>query len=239
MTIKKPKRGPVPQDALDYFEAKELEPAFDYAEVWREEHDLNFTVAKVMELDILADVQDSLTKAIEEGQSFRKWAKGVDATLDKSGWSALGGDRTKPHRLRTIYDTNMRQARAVGQWQRVEKTTDSHPYLQYNLGPSERHRPEHEALEGTILRADDDFWDSWMPINGWSCKCYVTQVTERRLEREGGLSETPEIEMVDFVEPKTGKKGRVPKGIDPGFDHNPGKERKEKLDELLKEREDK
>ena len=50
-----------------------------------------------------------------------------------------------PRRLKTIYSTNMRTARAAGQWERIQRTKATHPYLLYELGPSGEHRPEHVA----------------------------------------------------------------------------------------------
>lgn len=232
----KPKRGPISQEAIDFLEGKGLQPEFSYLNVWREEHDNAFTVAKVMEQDILADVQDSLVKVLKEGTTFREWAKGINEVLDKSGWSAYGEGRTRTARLNVIYDTNLRQARAVGQWQRIERTKEFRPYLRYALGPAEKHRPEHESWAGTILPVDDPWWDDHMPINGWLCKCHVIQETQRVVDRRGGPSpEAPESPLEDWKNPKTGKVEKVPKGIDPGFNYNPGKNRKQVLDNIRKD----
>lgn len=217
----------VPQEALDYFKAKGLRPGFSYLDVWREEHDHSFTVAKLMEKNLLADVRASVQSALEEGTPFRQWAEEIKPTFDKSGWSTYGTEHDTPRRLKTIYDTNMRVARAVGQWQRVERTKIALPYLKYELGPSENHRDEHVewAEAPTILPVDDPWWEEHYPPNGFGCKCFVRQISRDEAASLGGVTDAPEVEYVEWVNPKTGEHIQVPKGVDPGWDRNPGQER--------------
>lgn len=159
--------GPPPKEALDYFEAKGLKVGFDYTDVWKEEHHAAFTAAKILELDILNDLRVSIEGALEEGIPFQEWQKTADMVLDKSGWSDYHEDTPKKHRLKTIYDANMRVARSVGQWQRIERTKKVLPFLVYELGPSAHHREWHEAWAGTTLPIDDPFWDDHYTPNGW------------------------------------------------------------------------
>lgn len=216
--------GPVPKEALEWFKKKGLRPAFSHLEVWKEEHARAFTIAKVMERDILEHVQTELTKALAEGRTFEDWRKEVWPQLQKSGWLAhaktVGG---VPRRLRTIYDTNMRTSRAHGQWQRIQRTKKVLPFLMYALGPSERHREEHVAWAGTILPVDDPWWDEHYCPNGWGCKCHTIQLGRREVERRGGPSERPKVERVRWKNKVTGKSELIPKGIDPGWNYNPGK----------------
>lgn len=144
----------------------------------------------------------------------------------------------------------MRTARAAGQWERIQRTKDTHPSLLYQLGPSKEHRPEHVEWHGLLLHVDDPFWREHFPPNGWGCKCWVRQVSRReaaRLEKSGitapepkpvlgadGIptghvdqsrkvpvrTERPKAVYVDFKNKRTGVEERVPKGIDPGF-HRP------------------
>lgn len=161
--------GPVPKDALEFFQNKGLEPSFNYSDVWQEEHAASFTVAKVLELDILATVRGMVERAIEDGQTFETWRKDAKDLLDQSGWSEYNKEKSTKSRLRVIYDTNMRTARACGQWQRIERTKTVLPFLTYGLGPSLRHREEHEAWAGTTLPIDDPWWESHQPPSGYLC----------------------------------------------------------------------
>lgn len=222
----------MPKEALDYFAAKKLQPGFSYLDVWKQEHTYAFTVAKLMEKDLLADVRRSVEKALKEGLTFDQWSSEIESVFDDSGWSAYGDEAQKPSRLKTIYNTNMRVARSAGQWERIERTKKTQPYLQYMLGPSEKHRQEHVdwAEAPTILPVDDPFWDDHMPPNGWGCKCYVIPLSARAADRAGGETDSPDDgSTYEWKNPATGETEEIPVGIDPGWNYNPGKDREDQL----------
>lgn len=256
--------GPVPKEALDYFRAKGIKPGFSHLDVWREEHASAFTVAKAMEVDLLQDIRGELDRALAEGRTFEDFKKSLAPKLQEHGWWGKGevidpltGKRRlaqlgSPRRLRVIYETNMRTARAAGQWERIQRTKQSHPFLLYQLGPSREHRPEHVGFHGLLLPVDDPFWGTHMPPNGWGCKCRVRQISKveaGRLERDGisapepeqeinpetGLptghlqrsrfpvrTKAPAIRTREWTNKRTGEVHQVPEGIDPGWDYNPG-----------------
>ncbi len=192
--------GPVPRGAIDYIAHKDLRPGFHYQDVWGAEHAHGFTVAKMMKLDLLSDTQASLAAAAANGETFRSWAQKIRPTLEKRGWwgvkqmvDPLTGKTQSvqlgsARRLRTIFGSNMRAARAAGQWQRIQRNKATSPYLLYQLGPSIHHRPWHVALAGTLLPVDDPTWDAIYPPKGYGCKCWVLAVTHSghaRLQRDG------------------------------------------------------
>lgn len=185
-------------------------------------------------MDVLRTIRESVDTALTEGKTFQSFKKDLTPTLQKLGWwgvkdmvDPVTGETVEaqlgsPRRLRVIYRTNLRTARAAGQWQRAQRTKKSHPYLIYQLGPSERHRPEHVRWNGLILPIDADFWKTHYPPNGWGCKCRVRQVTKREADRLGGESRPPHITRSKWINERTGEIMMVPKGIDPGWDHNFG-----------------
>lgn len=221
--------GPIPKEALAYFIAKGIKPGFRYTDVWREKHNIAFTIAKMMEVDILTTVQESLAKALEDGIPFEEWRKDIKPMFDRSGWTEYNPERAELHRMKVIYQTNMRSARSVGQWDRIQRTKKTQPYLQYNLGPSKRHRPVHVTWAGLVLPADHPFWDEAYPPNGYGCKCWILQMSKRRADSAGGVSRAPPRVTEPWKNPKTGEVEFVRKGIQPGFDHNPGKGRKKAI----------
>lgn len=255
--------GPVPQEAIDYLAAKKLKPGFDYRDVWRDEHAGAFTVAKMMHLDMLSDMRDSLVEALKKGSTLRQWSKQITPELQKRGWwgtqeatDPLTGKSGivqlgSPRRLQTIYEANLRTARAAGQWERIQRTASTHPYLLYQLGPSAHHRPQHVAWSGTMLPIEDEFWRYAMPPNGYGCKCWTRQVSlgEYGRLRDNGYQdplapmelndkglptghrvqqllpvklESPKLTWRNWINKRTGQIERVPDGIDPGWDTNPG-----------------
>ncbi len=217
--------GPVPKEALEFFQKKGLKPGFSYLDVWKEEHSVAFTVAKIMELDILGTLRGTLERALEDGTTFAQFRKDVETLMDRSGWSDYGDEKSKKHRLRVIFDTNMRMAHSKGQWERIERTKSALPYLLYGLGPVKtKHREVHAGWAGLVLPVDDPFWDVAMPQNAYLCACWVRQVGAGEANRLG-VDESPKLEMERWEHPKTGAVEMVPKGIHPGFNYNPGKSR--------------
>ena len=257
-------RGPVPADVLAYWRAKGLRVGFDYRDVWEEEHDLAFSAAKLMRRDVLAAMKDELERAIRDGVPFDQWRKEIEPRMKSLGWWDVHEVRdpqtgavarvNPPARLATIYATNMRTARAVGQYDRIQRNKRTRPYLLYQVGPSERHREQHLAWHGLLLPVDDPFWDTHFCPNGWGCKCSLRAVSRREadaLEADGVLAPNPEpvlddngqttghvldqrvavrreappVKLVPWENKRTGKVEFVPEGIDPGFQHTPGEGR--------------
>ncbi len=122
-------------------------------------------------------------------------------------------------RLRTIYNTNKRTARASGRWQRIQKTKDRFPYLEYRKSLSENKRLDHKLYYGLVLPVDSPIWKEIFPPNGYGCKCRTRQLTAKEAEALG-ISDDFELEFEDFENPRTGKTIQVPKGIEPSFAHN-------------------
>ena len=229
--------APVPKEALEYFRLRAPKVGFDYRDVWLQEHAHAFTVAKAMEVEILMDIREALSKAIAEGRTLAQFRKDLTPLLQRRGWwgkkvmtDPLTGKQVvaqlgSPRRLRTIYRANLRAARAAGVWQRAQRTKWGHPYFLYQLGPSKEHRKEHSDWAGTLLPVDDPWWNDHFPPNGWGCKCSVRQVSRREAGRRGGPTSRPARNPEERVNRRTREVQIVDKGIDPAWASNPGKAR--------------
>lgn len=235
--------GPPPEVAR-FFRNKGIKDSFGFEDVEPEEHAVAFAVAKATKADVLEDIRAAVQRVIDEGQTLAQFERDLKPVLEAKGWwgrkvmtDPLTGEEREvqlgsPRRLRTIYNANLRSARAAGQWERIERTKRLLPFLEYRLGPSENHRPAHQAKQGLILPVDDPFWDEWMPPNGWGCKCWVRQITRAEAERRG-VSEAPTVPTRDYENKRTGEVRPVPAGIDPGWDRNPAKLRRQGVDRIL------
>jgi SPP1 gp7 family putative phage head morphogenesis protein len=225
-----------PAEALAFFKSKGLKATFDWRDMLGEEHATAFTVAKMADLDLLADVQASLEDALAQGISFRSWSDTIIPVLQSKGWwgreavtDPLTGETIvaqlgSPGRLKTIFRTNVQSSYAAGHWQQIQANKDVAEYLLYDAVDDHRTRPEHAAWDGTILPVDDDFWRTHYPPNGWNCRCGVIQLAEEELE-DLGLTPSPKAPNAgkySWTNPRTGKTLQVPKGLDPGWDTNPG-----------------
>ena len=231
----------IPHEAIEYITSKGLATSYNWAEIYAEEHASKFTVAKIMELDILDSIHQSVIDAVAEGQTFHTFKKGMLEKLGEEGWGTYAqkdevtGEeltRLSDKRLKKVYQVNKTQSYHTGSWHRFETNKATHPYLRYRLGSSLKHRPEHQRFENLVLPVDDPFWQTHMPMNGWGCRCWVQSLTRDKAEK-AGISDSPKIEYHDWENKSTGRKHKVPKGISPGFEYNVGRHREHKALEMV------
>ncbi|PLY04893.1 MAG: hypothetical protein C0625_15390 [Arcobacter sp.] len=190
-----------PDKNIAFLQEKGISLTFDYKEIQKEAHQKAFTVAKIMKLDVLADIQNSLVSAQKEGKSFKKWKKEIAPLLQKKGWwgekevlnPKTGEIKTTyigSRRLRTIFETNMRTAHAVGRANNIYNSTNE--YIQYIAILDWKTRPDHASLNGIVKHKNDIFWKNYFPPNGWGCRCYVISLSKKDLERKGLKVDTKE-----------------------------------------------
>ena len=224
-----------PKEAVEYFRQKGSRIGFDYRDVWQQEHQAAFTVAKAMQIDLLKDIRDAVDSAIINGTTFADFKTTLLPNLVKRGWwgkqtmvdpltqEARDVQLGSPRRLKVIYDTNLRTAHAEGQWARIQETKAALPFLMYDHTPSAHERKEHAAWDGLVLPADDPWWQSHYPVKAWGCKCRVIQLGQRQLDRQGlTVSSAPETRYVDYTNARTGETQQIPAGVDPAFNYAPG-----------------
>ncbi len=224
-----------PQEAIDYFRQKGYRIGFSYLDVWQQEHQAAFTVAKAMQLDLLQDIRAAVDAALVEGTTLQTFQQRLRPNLVQRGWwgkqevtDPVTGEKVlaqlgSPRRLKVIYDTNLRTAHAEGQWQRIQAARATLPYLMYDHIPSPWERPEHAAWDGLVLRVDDPWWLRHMPVKAWGCKCRVIQLGDRQLKQLGvEAGQAPEESWTEYTNQRSGETQRVPAGVDPAFNYPPG-----------------
>jgi hypothetical protein len=236
--------GLAPNDTVEFFRSKGAYPTSRrWWEVWQEEHARAFTVAGVTDRTVLESVRGSMDKVLAEGGTFEQWKKTIVPQLEQAvkNGTAPEGILTD-QRLRTIYNTNLRMARAAGQWKRIEALKEFAPFLMYFAVKDDHTRALHRiwgGLDGNtqpiILPVDHPAWFIFYPPNGWGCRCNVIQLSQADLDRMG-LTVSSDARLIDIGWPtetsaaKTrdwvrgdGAIEAVPNGIDPGFGYNVGK----------------
>jgi Phage Mu protein F like protein len=237
--------GLKPLETVEFFRAKGTYPiSRRWWEVWQEEHARAFTVAGITKRSVLETVRLSMEKVLSEGGTFEMWKSGILSDLR----TAVENGTAPPNiltdaRLRTIYSTNLRMARAAGQWKRIQGLKDAAPFLMYWAVKDDHTRPLHRVWGGLdtgtkpiVLPVDHPAWSLFYPPNGWGCRCNVIQLSQLDLDRMG-LSVTNDVTLValgwptnhDFsgIDQRDWLRGdgiveQVPNGIDPGFAYNVG-----------------
>ncbi|MBS1599518.1 MAG: minor capsid protein [Bacteroidetes bacterium] len=80
--------------------------------------------------------------------------------------------------LRAEYNTTLGQAQSAVQWVSIEKQKSVLPYLRYSAIEDENTSEICAPLDGITLPVDDPFWDDYMPLNHFNCRCTVQQLSE-------------------------------------------------------------
>lgn len=211
------------EEAIAFFRQKSRVPTEHWTDVWRTAHSRAFMVAGAATDALLQDFQDAIQQALDQGTTLEAFRKQFDDIVEKHGWAYNG---TPGWRSRIIYETNLSTAYSAGRYAQLNDpdVRQAFPYWTYVHGDSQRPRPQHLAWNGMTLRADDPFWESHYPPNGWRCSCRVSATSEASLARRGksGPDTAPPTEYRPWRNPHTGAVHQVPVGIDPGFDYNPG-----------------
>lgn len=225
-----------PAEAIAYLRRKGFRPTFRWQEMWQEDHAKAFTVAKAMRLDILRDIRDEIDRALAEGTTYQDFKKRLTPTLQSKGWwgrqrvDGPAGPETirlgSPYRLTTIFQTNIQTALQVGHYRQMTDPAvrQARPYWRYVSVLDDRTRPMHRGWHGTILPADDPWWGTHYPPNGWRCRCTVVTLSKDELDRDRlTVTPRPDHGTFEWTNPHTGEILRIPRGIDPGWAYNPGK----------------
>ena len=214
-----------PEEAIRFFRAKVNTPTRAWDDLRHGAHARAWSVAGVQADDMLADIRRAMDKAIAQGTTLDEFRADIAPLLGDLGWADRGPGYVG-WRTRTVYETNMRTAYAAG---RYAEMTDpdvlaARPFWRYRHSGKRDARKQHKAWDGLVLRADDPFWQSHYPPNGWGCGCYVQSLGPRDLARAGktGPDEAPPAGTRPYRDPTTGEITVLPAGIDPGWDYNVG-----------------
>ena len=185
-----------PDKAIEFFRAKGYEVSWHWWEVWESAHARAFTVAKAVQADVLESIRGALDRALEKGQTRREFARDLEPRLRALGWwgrqvivSPDGGAEKvqlgSPHRLRTIFDSNMRSTFGAARQRQQMENVESRPFWMYDARNDSRVRPSHAAMDGRVFRADDPIWKTHYPPNGWNCRCRVRALTAAQVRARG------------------------------------------------------
>ncbi|MES2948635.1 MAG: PBECR2 nuclease fold domain-containing protein [Pseudomonadota bacterium] len=229
-----------PTQAVEYLQRRnQVTNTYSWQDLWQQEHAQQFTVSRLTRTDLMQALQDQITKSVAGDLSRRDFMRDAKALLEKSGWwgtvevvDPATGELLKTTfdsaRLKLIFDTNTSMAYAAGQWERIQQTKRSHPYLRYITQQDDKVRPAHGAWNNVTLPVDHSFWVTHFPPCGWRCRCRVVSVSQK--EYDAGTTPTggfmrksaPDIQTRDWHNPRTNQIHSIPVGIDPGFGYNPG-----------------
>jgi hypothetical protein len=216
-------------EQIEFFRRKLNLPTQSWTDIYSKHNDWAFVVAGANRNAIVSDFRTAIEKVIAEGGTLADFRKDFDTIVAKHGWSYNGG---RNWRSRVIYETNLNSSYMAGRHQQMLAVSERRPFWRYVHSGSENPRHDHLSWNNLVLRHDNPWWQTHYPTNGWGCDCRVQALNERDIKRMGlQVGEAPAVEWetreIGQRSPNGSRKVRVPKGIDPGFEHVPGQSRLE------------
>ena len=229
------------REAVEYLRRKTSIPTERWTDIWQSQHAAAFVVAGAVKDALLADLRGAVQRAIDRGDTLEDFRKSFDDAVAKHGWAHTGG---RNWRSRVIFETNLRTAYAAGRYEQLQEAKKLRPFWEYRHGGSKKPRAEHLAWDGLILRADDPWWETHYPPNGWGCSCKVFAVGERELRKrgidpekltdgkcvrigadgKGTLGAIPfKGETYEWISKDGTRRETLPRGVQPGWAYNVGK----------------
>ena len=220
-----------------------------WSEVWQEQNIKAFTIAKMTSATLLDEVHQSLAEAMRTGQPFEEWRREAIRKLEGRWLGRTQGELwdelppaekakrqpptdsernqvIKESRLTTIFTTNMLSAYQAGRYQQLQESVEEYPYWRYKSMGDSHVRPAHRALNGKVFRADDPFWASHYPPNGFNCRCSVEPLDDYDLKLDGLKVERGKMKTERDEEGRERSVYIDADGksypTDPGWSYNPG-----------------
>ncbi|HNN27097.1 MAG TPA: phage minor head protein [Chitinophagales bacterium] len=85
------------------------------------------------------------------------------------------------HYLQAEYDHAVSTGTMAAKWDKFKTEADLFPMLRYRALHDGRTRQEHLALDGATYPIGHEFWKTYLPPNGWRCRCDVDQVEKQAI----------------------------------------------------------
>jgi SPP1 gp7 family putative phage head morphogenesis protein len=156
-----------------------------------------FWISHISEADLINDIMLAIDKALAEGTTLAEFQNDVAGEL-MARW--LDDERvTDPvYRMETIFRTNIQSAYAAGRYQQQTNPAvlRARPFWLYDALIDGRTSTVCRNLNGTLLPADDAWWDSRYPPNHFNCRSGVRSLTEAEANARG-ITENPTTQTPD------------------------------------------
>lgn len=181
-----------------------------YAEMLPEIRARAFAVSGVEDMKTLHRIEEAIAR-VPEGGDWKEARRQIAAEL--------GDPEKAAHRAETVLRTNCFEAYAAARYRAAQADKDVMPYLVYHCVGDDRVRPEHRALDGTVLPVDDPFWETHYPPWDWGCRCTVSGMTQ--LEHDEEMAAAKDGGDTAFKFPTQAQLSKIPGAAPSGFSFNP------------------
>jgi len=192
-----------PEKTIAMFKEKGIKVTWDWNELERAAHDESFTVAKVMNADVLQLMKDLIARAQSEGLSFKEWSEKVEQELALAGFApkqqstdpttgkVVEVDLSAPSRLKTIFETNMQSSYMNSRWDQMQKSASHRPYMQYIPIVDGRTTATCSNLVNVVVEMGDA--GVRIPPLHYNCRTRIRSLAQRDLDRKNLTVQSAEV----------------------------------------------
>jgi len=120
--------------------------------------------------------------------------------------------------LAAEYEFAVNSSQMAAKWTDFDDT--GRYWLQYRTAGDDRVRVSHAELNGTTLPKEDEFWENYLPPNGWNCRCQTIEVLKDDYRKSNSKDA---MQAGEKATTQLNKSGQNKLAI---FRFNPGKEEK-------------
>ncbi|MCX2717825.1 phage minor head protein [Helicobacter sp. MIT 21-1697] len=167
-----------PTAAIASLQAKKPEVLKDEARLKHNIYNRVFTIKGIADVDLLSDIQKSLSENLLKGEDFKIWKSQAQSLL------ASANTALSPKRLEQIYTQNILSAYNQGR-KEAQFALKGEIYLRYVSANDSRVRASHRILHGIVLPREHPFWEKHYPGQDFGCRCRAEAYTKGQLERAG------------------------------------------------------
>jgi hypothetical protein len=180
-------------EAIDSVKRRVPMPREEWDALGTAERENAFTVSEVTEIRVLQQVLDGVERAVEDGTTLDDFKDSISADLVES-W---GGEI--PGRLENIFRTNVLESYAQGREavMSAPAVREARPYCRFDDVSSDRECDECADCGGTVLPADDPWWEGHSPLLHHQCMCHKTPLSLEEAEEEGIDDVGPDVQLDD------------------------------------------
>jgi SPP1 gp7 family putative phage head morphogenesis protein len=169
------------EEALDWFESRlpVTRPEMADLDVFAAQR--AWWISNVAEADIVADVHESIGRAIAKGVPFEEWETEIEGTLTRA-WGAPNAPRVE-----TIFRNAAQHAYNAGRYRQLTKPdiATARPFWQFDAVLDTRTTAVCRAADGTVLPADHPWWQTHQPPLHHRCRSAVLALRPSQAAAKG------------------------------------------------------
>lgn len=164
--------GVAPEEAIEYFLAKEVVPSEVYKSMEALYRDAAFSISGVEEDLLLQAAKAGLDHALETGATGAEFESIMNAAFDAAGVGPLG-----KHHMETVFRTNIMSAYSAGRYEQQmdPDVMEEYPWFEFRTisgNPCDICDP----MNGFQAPKDDPVWDKYYPPLHHNCMCEVISI---------------------------------------------------------------